>query len=220
MAKASAVVLSSGGLHSLVVAGLAGREYRVAMLHVKDGRVSEAQAAKAFEKQVAHFKPMKHWALEGAFVRQMSLPAETAGLVNSTSSDPQSSLLPMRELQYLALAAGFARQIHATTILWGVQYDPKQTDAMARSIELVQVANQLLELMSAEAAVSIKTPLMGLEDHQVVELGHQMGVPFAASWTCQIGMENPCMGCPACARRTRAFRGAQLVDPLVVVKKT
>lgn len=219
MAKAPALVLSSGGLHSLIVAGVGNREYRVAMLHIKDGRAAEKQALAAYERQVAHVKPMKNWILDGAFIRQMSLPPETAGLVHSTSSDPQSSLLPMRELQFLTLAAGFARQIHATTILWGAHYDSKQNDAMVRNMELVQVANQLLELLTPENPITVKTPLMGLEDHQVVELGHQIGMPFGASWTCQMAVEHPCMSCPACARRIRAFRGAQLVDPLVVTKK-
>ena len=67
--------------------------------------------------------------------------------------------------------------------------------------------------------IVVKTPLMGLEDHQVIELGYQMGLPFHASWTCQMAHnEVPCMSCPACARRTRAFRAAQLADPLVTKK--
>lgn len=219
MAKAPALVLSSGGLRSLVTAGLGSREFRVGMLHLKDGRATEKQALAAFERQAAHFRPMKTWIIEGGFLRQTSMPPESAGLVTSTNSDPQSSLVPMRDLTYLTLAAGFARQVHASTILWGVQCDPKQTDAMARYIELVQVANQLLELLSPDLPLVIKTPLMGLEDQQVIELGYQMALPFQASWTCQMPIENPCMSCPACTRRTRAFRAAQLVDPLVVKTK-
>ena len=63
MAKTTAVVLSSGGLHSLVAAGLASREYRVGMLHLKDGRAAAKQAADAFDRQVAHFKPVKNWSI-------------------------------------------------------------------------------------------------------------------------------------------------------------
>ena len=219
MAKAPALILSSGGLHSLVAAGIGSREYRIAMLFIKDGRESERHAQAAFERQVAHFKPMKYWAVDGSLLRQMTVPPESAGLVNSTCSDPQSNLLPTRELQFLAIAAGFARQIHAQTILWGAQYDAKQNDALARNMELVQVLNQLLEIVSPEAPVVVKTPLMGLEDQQVIELGYQMALPFGASWTCQMPMDHPCMSCPACTRRTRAFRAAQLTDPLVVKTK-
>jgi len=219
MAKAPALVLSSGGLHSLVTAGLGNREFRIGMLHVKDGRATEKQAAAAFERQAAHLRPMKTWVIDGGFLRQTSMPPEATGVVTSTNSDAQSSLVPMRDLAYLTLAAGFARQVHASTILWGVQCDPKQADAMARCIELVQVANQLLELLSPDAPLLIKTPLLGLEDQQVVELGYQMALPFQASWTCQNPLELPCMSCPACSRRTRAFRAAQLVDPLVIKPK-
>jgi 7-cyano-7-deazaguanine synthase in queuosine biosynthesis len=37
--------------------------------------------------------------------------------------------------------------------------------------------------------------------------------PVAAGGT---PLDAPCMSCPACARRIRAFRAAQLADPLVV----
>lgn len=218
MAKAPAVVLSSGGLRSLICTGLAAREHRIAMLHFKDHRVPAAQALLAYEKQVAHFKPLKSWTVEAGFLRLMALPLETAGLVTSTSSDPHSPLVPMRDLQMLAIAAGFARQIKAGTIFWGVHFDPKAADALARNIEFVQLVNQVLELFGGEPGLTVRTPLMGLEDHQMLELGYQINAPFAASWSCQMAAEYPCMSCPACSRRIRAFRVAQLADPLVMRK--
>lgn len=217
MAKASAVVLSSGGLRSLVTSGLGAREYRVGMLHLKDGRLAGKQALEAFERQTAHFKPLKSWIVEAGYLRQMSLPPETAGIVNTTGSDGQAALVPLRELQFMTVAAGFAQQIRANVILWGVQHEPRAAEQLSRIVEIVQVMNQLLELLSPEAPIVVKTPLMGLEDQQVIELGYQMGLPFNASWSCQMpNNETPCMSCPACARRIRAFRAAQLADPLVV----
>jgi 7-cyano-7-deazaguanine synthase len=219
MPKAPAIVLSSGGLHSLVSAGLASREYRVGLLHLKDGRASAKQAADAFDRQVAHFKPLRSWSIDTSYFRHMSLPPEAAGLVSSTGSDAQAALVPLRELQLLAIAAGFAQQLRASVIFWGIQYEQRAADALARSVEVVHVVNQLLELMAPENPILVKTPLMGLEDQQVIELGYQIGLPFNLSWSCQLpNNETPCMSCPACARRTRAFRAAQLVDPLVAKK--
>jgi len=219
MAKANAIVLSSGGLHSLVTAGLGNREFRISMVHLKDNRPAAKQAADAFEKQVAHFKPLKSWMVEAGYLRQMALPPEYGASGTSSSSDSQANLIPLRELQLLTVAAGFAQQIRATTILWGVQFDQKATDAIARVVELQQLMNQVLELMSAESPIVIKTPLMGLEDSQVIELGYQMGLSFNLSWTCQMpGTETPCMSCPACAKRIRSFRAAQLTDTLMTKK--
>jgi 7-cyano-7-deazaguanine synthase len=218
MAKAPILVLSSGGLRSLVAAGVAARDTRVALLHIKDHRATHKQAADCFAKQVAHFKPLKSWVIDGAFLREMSLPVESAGVIHSTSSDALAALVPMRELQLLTLAAGFAKQIRAGTIVWGAQIDPKQADVLGRMIELTQVMNQVLSLLSFDAPLTIRTPLMGLDDTQVIELGYQMGVPLGASWTCQMPLENPCMSCPACVRRARAFRAAQLVDPYLAKK--
>jgi 7-cyano-7-deazaguanine synthase len=218
MPKNAAIVLTSGGLHSLVTAGLASREYRVGLLHLADGRTAAKAAAAAVEKQAAHFKPLKSWTVDATYLRQMALPPETAGLVHATGSDPQAARNPFRELQLLTVAAGFARQLHAGVIFWGVQFEARAAEALARNVEIVQVVNQLLELLAPDAPVVVKTPLMGLDDHQVVELGYQMGLPFSASWTCQITATLPCMSCPACARRIRAFRTAQLADPLTAKK--
>jgi 7-cyano-7-deazaguanine synthase len=218
MAKPNAIVLSSGGLHSLVTAGLAAREFRVGMVHLKDGRPAAKQAADAFERQVAHFKPLKFWTVDAAYLRQMALAPEL-GTGTSSGSDSQASLIPLRELQFLSVAAGFAQQIRATAILWGVHHDQRATDALARNVELVQLMNQFLELMHPENPITIKTPLMGLEDAQVLELGFQMGLPFNLAWSCQMpNAGNPCMSCPACAKRIRTFRAAQLADPLISKK--
>ena len=216
MPKPPLLVLCSGGLRSLVAAGVAARDSRIVMLHIRDGRASADQAAAAFEKQAAHFKPLKTLTIDAPYFRQMALPPETAGMVNSTSSDAQSTLIPLRELQLLTLAAGFARQIRAAAVVTGFHVDPKQPDALARNIELVQITNQLLELLAPDADLTIRTPLMGLEDAQIIELGYQMSLPFSSSWSCQMPLESPCMSCPACARRIRAFRAAQLADPGVV----
>src|SRR4051794_22514895 len=99
MPKSSALVLSSGGLHSLVTAGLASREFRIGLLHLGDVRPSARPALAAFGRQVEHFKPLKQWVAEAGYLRQMSLPPETAGLVSATGSDAQASLVPLRELQ-------------------------------------------------------------------------------------------------------------------------
>lgn len=215
MPKPLLLVLSSGGLRSLVAAGVAARDSRIVMLHIRDGRATAEQAAAAFEKQAAHFRPAKTIVVDAPYFRAMALPPETAGVVSSTSSDAGSTLIPLRELQLLTVAAGFARQLRAVAIVTGFHTDPKQADALARNIELIQIMNQLMELLAPDADLTIRTPLMGLEDAQIIELGYQMSLPLTASWTCQMPQESPCMSCPGCARRIRAFRGAQLADPLV-----
>jgi 7-cyano-7-deazaguanine synthase len=219
MPKSPAIVLSSGGLHSLVTAGLAAREHRIALLHFKDHRAPAKQAADAFDRQVAHFRPLRSWSIDASYFRQMIMPPEAAGIVNSTGSDAQAGLVPFRDLQFLAVASGFAQQIRAGTIFWGIQYEQRATDALARCVEIVHIFNQFLEFLMPDNPVVVKTPLVGLEDGQVIELGYQMGLPLNMSWTCQLpNNETPCMSCPACARRIRAFRAAQLPDPLVAKK--
>ena len=203
MAKASAVVLSSGGLHSLVIAGLASREYRVGMLHLRDGRPSATQAAAAFDRQVAQIKPLKSWFVDAAYLRQMAMPPETAGMVNSTGSDSLSALIPMRELQFLTVAAGLncARQITAVDHFLGRANRTTRRRRSGQKRQFLQVMNQLLELMTPESPIAIKTPPHGPGRSP----GHRAGLPdgpplLSLTWSCQMPQsESPCMSCPACA---------------------
>ncbi len=219
MAKSLAVVMSSGGLRSVVCMGLAVRDHRVAAVHMADARATAEAAFAAFQQQVEHFKPVKWWKMDCGYLKQMLVPAESAAVLGSTGSDIQAPLVPYRELQMLSVAAGLARQVRAPVIFWGVQVEPKNTNALARVVETVQLFSQLLEVLAPDGPITVQTPLLGLQDQQLIELGHQIQAPFNASWTCQTQNQKPCQSCPACSRRVRAFRAAQLVDPLVDGKR-
>ena len=91
------------------------------MLHLRDGRPAAAQAVAAFDKQVAHIKPLKSWSIDASYLRLMAMPRRRRGW-SIPPARIRNPLIPLRKLQFLAAAAGFARQIHATVIMWGVQY--------------------------------------------------------------------------------------------------
>lgn len=215
MAKTLALVMSSGGLRSVVTMAIAAREHRIAAVHMADLRSTEQAAGAAFDRQVECFKPVKSWKIDGAYLQQMALPIESATIAPGAGADGQADLVPYRELQLLSVAAGLARQARAGIIYWGVQIDPKNTDALARAVEIVQLFSQLLEVLAPDQPMSVQTPLLGLQDQQLIELGHQVHAPFAASWTCHTQTQKPCQSCPACTRRMRAFRAARLDDPLL-----
>ena len=66
MSKAPSLVLSSGGLHSLVAAGLASRDTRIALLHINDGRTPANKAAAAFANPPDAPSQYPHRPLRGA----------------------------------------------------------------------------------------------------------------------------------------------------------
>jgi len=217
--KSLSLALCSGGLRSYICATLAARDSRIGVVHINDGRGPATRLLAALDKQTITLKPSKTWVIDADYIRQMALAAETTGMITSESSDAFSALNPLRDLQFLSIAAGLARASKAPTIYWGVHHAPKESDAIARIVEATQQFNALLGMLTPDFKLTIKTPLLGLEDGQLIELGQQMGVPFEQTWSCQMTLDRPCMSCPACAWRIRAFRAAQLADPLVATKR-
>jgi 7-cyano-7-deazaguanine synthase len=55
-------------------------------------------------------------------------------------------------------------------------------------------------------------PILDMTDRQLVELGGQMNVPWAMSWSCLHAGDLPCGGCQACIRRAQGFKEAGIAD--------
>jgi 7-cyano-7-deazaguanine synthase len=63
--------------------------------------------------------------------------------------------------------------------------------------------------------VRLATPLMWMMKHEIVTLGHRLGVDFADTWSCYAGGEEHCGVCPTCRARSQAFTTAQVADPTI-----
>lgn len=62
-------------------------------------------------------------------------------------------------------------------------------------------------------SVRLHTPLMWMSKYQIVELGQNLGVDFAKTWSCYAGGELHCGKCPTCYARQDAFAKAKITDP-------
>ena len=47
----------------------------------------------------------------------------------------------------------------------------------------------------------------------IVRRGHELGVPFALTWSCYRGGEKQCGRCTTCDDRRKAFHSAGVADP-------
>lgn len=64
--------------------------------------------------------------------------------------------------------------------------------------------------------VRLHTPLMWLFKHEIVDLGYDLGVNFADTWSCYAGGDKHCGTCPTCRARKAAFANASgfnRIDP-------
>jgi 7-cyano-7-deazaguanine synthase len=63
----------------------------------------------------------------------------------------------------------------------------------------------------AQKGVSLLTPIIRLKKSEIIKLGSQLGVPFALTWSCYKGGEEPCGECDACVLRKKGFDEAGLI---------
>lgn len=62
-------------------------------------------------------------------------------------------------------------------------------------------------------AIRLYTPLQWLMKHEIVTLGHKLGVDFSNTWSCYKGENYHCGVCPTCRSRKDAFKIAKIADP-------
>ena len=63
--------------------------------------------------------------------------------------------------------------------------------------------------------VTLKTPLINMKKDEVIELGHDLHVPFELTWSCYKGAELHCGKCMTCNARRDGFIAAGVDDPTV-----
>jgi len=63
------------------------------------------------------------------------------------------------------------------------------------------------------------TPLQWLRKCEIIDLGEQLGVPWADTWSCYAGLEKHCGVCPTCRARRRGFELAGVDDPTEYMTK-
>lgn len=61
--------------------------------------------------------------------------------------------------------------------------------------------------------VRLLTPFNYSTKGQIVQRGHELGVPYALTWSCYKGEELHCGTCPTCRARKQSFEEAGIPDP-------
>jgi 7-cyano-7-deazaguanine synthase len=207
MARPATLILTSGGLRSLVATAttLTGTPApSVVLLHIQDGRAAAPRRLEHARRQALHFGASCLIELDASHVYdtprpQPNRPAPPAVLVRP---------------QLLLSAVAQALQLGMTSIVFPVQFDADFA-AMSRATEELVLVHHLVQIEDAALPYpKVETPLLELTDQQVIELGAQLDVPWHLSWSCQKAGERPCRVCPACERRRGAFSAARMEDPL------
>ncbi len=224
-----AIVLLSGGLDSTTCLALAQREGRaVHALTILYGQrhlceVAAAQHVAARAQVVEHrIARVDLGQFGGSALTSASIAVPKEALVDGEARAIPVTYVPARNTVFLSLALAFAEAVDAQEIWLGVNavdYSgyPDCRPEFLRAFEALALLATKVGVEEGRAP-RIRAPLLEASKADIIRMGTELGVDYAATSTCYdpspLGV--PCLACEACQLRKRGFDAAGLLDPLVV----
>jgi 7-cyano-7-deazaguanine synthase len=226
MEKPLAIVLVSGGMDSCVTAAIAGRECRLAFLHVNYGQRTEARELRSFNELADFYKVVKRLSVSiehlkvigGSALTDDSIPIPELDSSHSAIRNPKSAIpvtyVPFRNAHLLSIATSWAEVIGATKIFIGAVEEDSSGYPDCRET-FYQAFNKVIEMGTRpETRVDIVTPLIHMKKSEIVTKGYELGAPLHLTWSCYQNSEKACGRCESCSLRLKGFREAGVKDPL------
>jgi 7-cyano-7-deazaguanine synthase len=217
-----AVVLLSGGLDSMVAAGLAReRGFDLFALTIDYGQRHrvELDAARAI---AAAIDVERHVVLQ-LDLRQFGGSALTADIdvpKNGLGDDIPVTYVPARNTIFLSLALAFAEASGANDMVIGVNaldYSgypdcrPEFIDAFAA------LANLATRAAVEGQTFTVHAPLLAMSKADIAVEANRLGLDAGLSWSCYDPQPGPrhCGSCDACRLRAKGFAEAGIADPTI-----
>lgn len=193
------MLLLSGGIESATLVHLLAARQPVFPLFVDYG-----QRAAEREREAAR-----------AQCRSLDIPLkelEMASVGHAFREDQEHKLhvpIPHRNLVILGVAISYAAHRHARSVALALNEEDTTAYPSASTgflLHLRQLTHDLDEL-------EITTPLISLTKSEIITRGLELGVDYRQSYSCLLGYERQCGGCPQCEKRRAAFAALGLEDP-------
>jgi len=218
--KRLAVCLVSGGMDSCVTAAIANEENEeLAFLHVSYGQRTEVRERQAFEQladyyAVAYRLPVsiEHLArIGGSSLTDRNIPVGQADL--NAASIP-ASYVPFRNAHLLSIATSWAEVIRAQTIYIGAVAEDSSGYPDCRPEFYAAFQQAINEGTKPDTAIRNCAPVIAMKKSEMVLRARELGAPLELTWSCYREEKQACGACDSCALRLRAFREANIVDPI------
>lgn len=227
--RLKAIILLSGGLDSSTVlykAKLDGLDcyalsfdYQQRHRQELDAAFSIARSIGVTEHQCIQFD-LRLWGGSALTDSTIDLPQDRA--LSEMADHIPATYVPARNTIFLSFALAYAEAIAADQVHIGVnQLDYSgYPDCRPDYIEAMKLVFQLGTKQGREGQpIEIKTPLIHLSKTEIIQLGNQLGVPWAKTWSCYSDGQNQtppiaCGQCDSCQLRLAAFKKLGLSDPL------
>ena len=145
---------------------------------------------------------------------KVSIPNESLAQIKSIGRLP-STYVPARNLIFASIAASLADSIGASAIVLGANSVDYSGYPDCRPRFYVPLERAIFEGTRSAVGgprIAVLTPLLKLSKAQIAQLGAELGVPFALTWSCYRGGQKPCGKCDACRLRKAGFEKAGIKD--------
>jgi 7-cyano-7-deazaguanine synthase len=219
-AAPTAVVLLSGGLDSMVAAGIArARGFRLLALTVNYNQRHLVELAAA--RRIASFLEADRHVVLPIDLSQFGGSALTADIdvpKEGVGADIPVTYVPARNTIFLSLALGWAEASGARDIFIGVNALDYSgyPDCRPEFIAAFQAMADLATKAGVEGErFQIHAPLQDMTKADIVAEAHRLGLDAGMSWSCY----DPAPGglhcglCDSCRLRAKGFEEAGLPDP-------
>jgi len=223
--SSSIIVLVSGGMDSATLLWLAkekfekvyaisfdyGQKHRIELDFAKK-LTKKAGVEKHFIVEVPHLKGIKGSALTD---KNLEIPSQ------DYPNQPPITTVPMRNLNFLAVASSFADIYEIKNIGIGVHsVDSPYPDCRAEFVSAAEAAINASSVMVAKKKdrITVWTPFLGMTKTEVLKIGLELGVSYELTYSCYKGIIPPCGECATCRQREEAFKAVSIEDPIKKLK--
>jgi len=216
------IVLLSGGMDSLVCAGLClEHNTDVYFMHLNYGQKTSARELQAFNDISSHFNiPVeKRKVIDMNFLKQIGGSSLTDDKIKVKKYGEQDldlipdSYVPFRNSIIISLAVSWAESLGAEKLFIGANFEDSPGYPDCRPV-YYEAFNKLIQVGTKDGNISIETPVINMKKKEIVELGLKLKVPFQLSWSCYEREDLACGVCDSCTLRLKGFKMAHAHDPL------
>jgi len=213
-----AVVTLSGGADSATVLYLAMKECdEVHAISVDYGQRHKKEIESA--KKLCEINGITHKIVEFTTLGSFGgspLVDMAMDVPDQADNKQASTVVPYRNTFLTTIAAAYAHSLGFNVVYVGPTYEDLANYPDCRP-EYLSALQKALRLGGTIHELEICAPFITTTKDVIINVGMQLGVPYAYTWTCYKGGDTPCLECDSCRERMKSFKMNGIADPLVTL---
>jgi len=218
-----AVVLTSGGMDSLITTAIAKNENdEIYLLHANYGQRTEQKELDSFHNIANYFKPKDVMIINIDYLVQIggnSLTDKNMDIPKNELSDSvPNTYVPFRNGNLISIAASWAEVLGAQKIYIGAVEVDSSGYPDCRKEFYIKLESAINAGTKDDTNIQICTPIIDKMKSEIIKIGAQLNIPFDLSWSCYENNDIACAECDSCLLRIKAFKEAGIKDPIPYAK--